>query len=233
MFQLPGEIEKRLKKEKGMAVFIRILILMLTGHLLAACTGTELKSSWSSPYHKEPVKNVYIIGIAKSETNRRIFEDFFTNRLESYGVRAIASYRDLPTGEELDKDIIARRMADNGCDSVLLTTMIGQRSETVGSPAGLTIYARGPYYGGRGIQSRPAYYNRWDSFFVRRQEIIYEPTKTTEIAIMTLEAVLYDLKTEQLVWSANFETIVERNLEKMMNDFTEKLTMDLKEKGII
>jgi hypothetical protein len=45
--------------------------------------------------------------------------------------------------------------------------------------------------------------------------------------------VLYDLKTEEMIWSAQLETVVEGNIEKMMQDYVDTVTKDLKDKGLI
>jgi hypothetical protein len=36
-----------------------------------------------------------------------------------------------------------------------------------------------------------------------------------------------------LIWSAQLETVVEGNMDKLITDFIETVTRDLKEKGLI
>jgi hypothetical protein len=54
--------------------WIGLLTLAL---LVAGCFSTTLTGSWKSPDYTGQVKKVYIIGIAKQEPTRRIFEDEF------------------------------------------------------------------------------------------------------------------------------------------------------------
>ena len=115
--------------------------LMLVALLVTACSSSFMEGSWSSPDYKGQIKNVYIVGIAKNELNRRIFEDTFGRNLSSKGVKAVSSYQSLPKDQETNRDVIRQAMTDNGCDSILLTKLIGQRSETVTNPG----YATGGY----------------------------------------------------------------------------------------
>jgi hypothetical protein len=44
---------------------------------------------------------------------------------------------------------------------------------------------------------------------------------------------MYDLKTEQLIWSAQYETAVEGSIDTMIGKFVEEVAKDLKRKKII
>lgn len=216
-----------------MALIARILGLMFIGLTMVACSGPELTGSWKSSDFKGPIKKVYIVGIAKSEMNRRVFEDSFSNHLFSMGVSTEASYRDISTSQEVNKEILAKKMAEKGCDSVLLTRLIGQRKETVVNPGQVYGYHPGPFYGGYGSYARPGYYNSWGNYYGQRYDVIYEPATTTEFVVLTVESVMYDLRTEQLIWSAQFEMVLEGGLDKMVQNYVNAAAKDLKEKGLI
>ena len=44
---------------------------------------------------------------------------------------------------------------------------------------------------------------------------------------------MYDLETEEMIWSGQLETVIEGNFEKMVQDFVDTVSKDLTEKGII
>ena len=208
--------------------------LMLVALLLAACSSTTMSGSWSDPAFTEKVKNVYVIGISKDETRRRIFEDTFGRQLSSKGIKTFSSYRDLPSNQENDRETIIKRMTEEGCDSVIITQLIDTRKETVTSPGRVSGYSSGPYYGGRrGGRYGGGYYNNWGSYYGRRTDITYEPPTSTEFVIATVESVMYDLKTEEMIWSGQLETVIEGNFEKMVQDFVDTVSKDLTAKGII
>lgn len=216
-----------------MAQTFRFIVLMFVGITMAACSGPVMTGSWTSSDFKGPIKRVYIVGITKNEMHRRVFEDSFSNQLFSMGVSTQASYRDFMTIEEVNKEALAKKMADNGCDSVLLTRLIGQRKETVVTSASAYGFSPGPYYGGYGRYARPGHYNSWGNYFGQPYNVIYEPATTTELVILTVESVMYDLQTEQLIWSGQLETVVEEDLDKMMQAYVKAASKDLKRKGFI
>ena len=59
------------------------------------------------------------------------------------------------------------------------------------------------------------------------------PTTTTERVILTVESVMYDLRTEQLIWSAQFEFAVEGSIDKMIEKYVQEVAKGLKGKKII
>lgn len=202
---------------------LQLLALTMIGLLVVACSSTSMSGSWSSHEYKGQIRNVYVIGLAKSKVNQRIFEDTFVRQLSAAGVNAIASYSDFPADLKMDKETIKQQMIENGSDSVLLTKLIGQRTELVTSPGSYSGYSSRPYYGGRG---------GWGGYS-RSYDVAYRPPTTTEFVVLTVESVLYDLKTEAMIWSAQLETVVEGNLEKMMLDYVETVDKDLKKNGLI
>lgn len=212
----------------------RIIVFGIVALLVAACSSTTMSGSWSDPEFKNQVKNVYIIGIAKNQTTRRVFEDAFSGHLGTKGVRTVSSYKDLPNSEEATREDIIKGMTDEGCDSVLLTKLVGQRQETVTTPGRVSGYSsggygnRGGYYGNRG-----GHYNNWGSYYGRSHDVVYTPPTSTEFTILTIESVLYDLKTEKMIWSGQLETVVEQNIDKNVKDFVNEVSKDMTDKGII
>ncbi len=207
---------------------LQFLLLTLTGLSIAACSSTYMSGSWTDTSYQGQIKNMYIIGVARQEINRRIFEDTFSRQLANSGIKGTASYKDLPSDKEMNQASIKQRMVANGSDSVLITKIISQRSETVTTPgyaSGYSSYGRGSYGGRHG-------YGGWGNYS-RSYDVVYQPPTTTNFVVLTIESVLYDLKTEEIIWSAQLETVVEGNLEKMMQDYVETVTKDLKEKGLI
>ncbi len=198
----------------------RALLLTAFVPMFAACSSTTLSGSWKDPEYRGPVQKIYIVGIAKVDLNRRIFEDTFTRELETLGVKALPSYRDLPISQEGNQSAIVAQLEKNGADAILLTRVTDKRTETVTTPGYATTY-----YGGSGGWG--GYYNRGYA------ETMYTPSTTTEFQIATVESNLYNTKTGKIIWSAQLETVVENNLDKLFTDFVKTVTKDLKKDGLI
>jgi len=215
-----------------MTILTRMLGVMLIGLLAVACSSTTMSSSWSDPSYKGQIKNVFIIGIAKNELNQRMFEGTFGNQLNSEGVKTVSSYKSISSTEKVDRETIIQAMTANGCDSVLLTKLIGQRRENVNNPGRASGYSSEYGYANRGGRGNYGS-GGWGKYYNRNYDVVYSPPTTTEFVTLTVESVLYDLKTEEMIWSAQFETVLEDNIEQMMQAFTKNVTKDLKEKGLI
>jgi len=197
--------------------------------LVAGCSSTTITGSWKSPDYTGQVKKIYLVGIAKQETTRRIFEDEFRKQLATYGVTGVSSYNDLPDSGEVDKEIIAAKVRDSGADSVLLTRAISKRTEQVVNSGRISSYDYGPR---SGYYPDP-YYRNYGSYYARSREITYQPATVSQFEIVTVEANLYSASSAELIWSAQLETIVEANLEKLLADLIETITKDLKSDGLI
>ena len=42
--------------------------------LLAGCSSTTLNASWKNPEYSQHIETVYIVGVAKQDIHRRLFE---------------------------------------------------------------------------------------------------------------------------------------------------------------
>ena len=222
-----------------MIVFKKLLTISLAGLLLTSCSGTKVNDSWSSQEYKGKINNVYIIGIAKNELNRMMFENSFIRRLSEEGIKSTPSYPDLPKDLEADKDSIIRTMRLNNSDSVLLTRVTGQETK-----ASFTSGSRSaPHYhfvqdaGYTGPQANERlglpYYMNWHSYYSTGYRAVPVQRSVTNLVVLTIESVLYDLQTEELIWSARMETGLESDLESMMKKFVDQAVKELKKNGII
>lgn len=206
----------------------RLAVLMLTGLMAAACSSSTVKQSWVKPGYSEKVTNVYVIGIAKEEDYRRMFEEAFKRKLSSQGVRAVPSHNDLPKNLESDRDNIIKAMTANGCDSVLLTKLVRKRKEADTTVQVLNVVKTAPV---------PLYmdpwYNNWGDYYDQSYSVVDIQQTTRGAVTLTIESVLYDLKTEERIWSAQLETVKEIDVQKMIQDYVEAVTSDLRGKGLI
>ena len=225
-----------------MTISARLLVFLFIGLLATACAGTKTSESWSDQNYKGQIKKVYIIGIAKDDFNRMLFENTFESRLTSEGIKAIASFKDnLPTNQELDREDIKQRLLANNCDSVLLTRLVSQRKvSSIGPRRGSYTYSPRPYSGDPGatfhrLPDEPvghANYGNWYQYY-NYGRLNYVAPSSLDSVILTVESVLYDLKTEEMIWSAQLETRLEGNIENMMRLFVDEVAKDLKGKGLI
>ena len=212
---------------------IVLLVLITAGMLLGACSSTRITGSWKNPDFTGKVEKVYIVGIAKQETTRRIFEDGFSKELAALGATGMPSYGDLEINQETSQDVIAGRIKANGADSVLMARAISSRTEQVVNPGYVSGPAYGPGYAGRGYYYPDPYYRDYGGYYARSYDIVYQPATVSEFKVVTIEANLYSAASGELIWSAQLETVVEANLTTLINDFIKVVTKDLRDNGLL
>jgi hypothetical protein len=211
-----------------MTILRRVMGLALLGLLATACSSTTVKNSWVKPGYTNKIENVYLIGIAREEDYRRIFEEDFKQRLSGQGVRAVASHKDLPRGQETNQQDIIRAMKANGCDSVLLTKLARKRTEAGTMGQGMQVVRTTPvpvYY--------DPWYNSWDTYYAQSYSVVNIQPRTPGSTTLVIESVLYDLETEERIWAAQLETVEGLDPIKMIRDYVHAVTGNLKAKGLI
>ncbi len=206
--------------------FCLIALLILSG-----CSRTTLTGAWKDPGYNQQIERVYVIGVSKQELHRRLLEEAFVDELLTYGVTSVPSYKDLPDADQADRAAIDAQVRANRADAVLITRVLGQRTEQVVHP-GHTTYRSWPYYGPRHYDPAPYYRNYW-SYYDRRYDMAYTPATVSEYQVVTAECNLYNASSGSLVWSAQLETVIQNNFQKQITSFVDVVTRNLSEQGLM
>lgn len=177
------------------------LWMLLSSLLLTACSTTSLDGSWTRPEvaGKRLQGPVLVVGVARDDTVRRVYEDEMVARLSARGVEAQRSYELVP--EALTKDTVehlqqAARKA--GATHILSTAVIGQERETV-------VYQDPFVYGGWG--GYPGWYGSYWGMAYR----VHPDVRTYTIYIA--QTALTEVATDRVDWSARTRTISPTNIE--------------------
>lgn len=211
------------------------LLTIIVAIILAGCSSTTLSGAWKSPEFQGPVKRVYLVGLSQNEVTRRMFESQFAQELANHGLIGIPSYKDLDNVQKADIDTISARMQKNDADSMLITRLVGKRTEQVVTPGYISEYRSWPRSGYYPRTYSPSpHYRHWGSYYNRCcTELIYEPPTVIQYEIATIEANIYEASSGELIWAAQLETVIESDLQKMVTDFIQTVMKDLREQGMI
>src|SRR5664279_3828052 len=67
---------------------------------LTACSSVSISGEWKdTSWNGAPARSVVVVGISRSESMRRIFEDTFAQQLQQAGFRATPGYSQLAFGD--------------------------------------------------------------------------------------------------------------------------------------
>lgn len=203
------------------------MLLVSTAVLLTSCANTKISQSWVEPDNKKSYNDILIIGIAESEQNRRAYESYFVEALREKGTEAEASYKLIKSDQKIDRKTVAKAIEGMEIDGVIITHMTAVDEETIYRPGmGYSAVGYGAYgYGGYG-GGMYGYYPHVNSY-------VHSPGYYTTHETYTLETNLYDVVTEELVWSARSRTFSPESVDEVIVDLTKLLIKDLEEKNLI
>ena len=80
-----------------MSKTVRTTLLLFAGLLLAGCASTSLQSAWyDTSYNGGAFRKILVVGVGANLTDRRVFEDIFSQQLNATGTQGIPGYQFLP-----------------------------------------------------------------------------------------------------------------------------------------
>ncbi|PQP33089.1 hypothetical protein C6A36_01035 [Desulfobacteraceae bacterium SEEP-SAG10] len=185
--------------------------------LIISCAGTELTHKQiNEAYKGKPVSNILVIGITGNEDSRRFFERKFVAKLKSVGVEAISSEDAIPMPPDLKltKEMILNAVNQFKNDAVIITHLVDKQEKEVVT---------------RGGQAYRGYYGFYYSRFSYSNDPGYSSTSKTA----RLETNLYDVKTEQLIWSGQSKTWSKDSKYQIINDVIKVVIDDLQKNKLI
>lgn len=204
---------------------IRTIISLCLVAFLAACgSSAQVQKSWiNKDLPDKDLHGVLVLAVATSVEGRNTFEQEFTQALQKHNIQAVASYT-LKGGTDINKEDVAAMAAKAGVDTVLVTLFAG-RDETAVLHPGRKYYAYRPVYGG-------GYYGRG-----RVYGVPYQVGETSDFwaehKSVHLEASLFEIKTEDLLWRASSGMEEKSDVKVMRSAFIKSFMKDLAEHGLI
>jgi len=178
--------------------------------LLISCSATTMSAVWKDPnYQGGELKKVLVVGVAKDDVIRRLFEDEFTRQLKAHGTDAYPSYSIISSTEMLDEDTVNTKTADLGMDAILVTRFVNKKKETAYTP-GTTYYAGGWYnwYSrGYGYATSPGYYSEYE--------------------VISLSTNIYDTQSGKMIWSGMSDTVTGGSVQVEIKELIDAITKSL------
>lgn len=195
---------------------VRSLFLALCILLLVACSGTELaKKATTGAGASNSVSDILVIVVADKDATRRSFEDRFVSRFEAEGINAVSSAAAIPMPSDLklEKSAILEAVNRYGNDAVLVTHLKSKEYKE--------SYTRGT--GSLG------YYGYYGSIWGYSRAPGYYQERTT----VRLATNLYDVETENLIWSGETKTWNKKSEAEVLDDVVRVVVRDMKKSGLL
>ena len=187
-----------------------------------ACASTAFISSWKAP-DVGPVsfqgQKVAALVISPDESIRLEAEGTLSRELTARGVQGIPAYNLIPPNETRDKDRAKVLFDTAGIVGVVVMRAAGVDKELSYSPAYWSGAPYGTFWGG-------GYYGYgWGS--------VYESGYLRSDIIVKVETLVYDLKTDKLLWAGMSESTNPSGVKALINELVTGAAAEMKKKGLI
>ncbi len=186
-----------------------------------SCFSTQMIGSWSDPASRGILlKKIAVVGLRKSDLNRRLFEDELCGLLRQHGAQAEPSYTLMPDQPIASGDTLLDLYRGKGFDGVIISTVVGVRSDVVTSPT-TSVYVP---------ETR---YHRFGNYYTTvMTEQVTMGTETT-YEYVQIQTHLYRASDGELIWAAQSETERTGNLQMGIDDYCKAVIYDLVKNKLI
>jgi hypothetical protein len=170
---------------------------------IAGCSTVSVTNQWRDPqFAGPPATNFVVVGIARNEATRRVFEDTFVADLRRAGVQAQPAYTQIEAGEN-GKVKLTDLVRASGADAVLTTRVQRVQQKLNVSP--------GYYYGGYG-----GFYGWYGGAWASAPTV-------SQYEVVTLETNVWDPKSGTLIWAATTERVASPDIPTVTRQLAEAL----------
>ncbi len=194
--------------------------------LLVSCTpSTRITGTWKKPdaaiKHKILLAAMTHSTVAKTTVEGYMADEFRKNGIDVTEASMLFAPNFHPDLQK-DKEMLLKTIRENGNDAVLMMTLIDHTEDTRYVP-GTATYSPMSY----------GYYGGFYSYYNYMYPTVYQPGYYTEDQTYYLETNLYDIETEDLLWSAQSQAVNPSSLGKFAIQFA-KITVDrLQSEGLV
>ena len=196
-------------------------VVLVAVALMVGCVGTKMVSVWKEPtFVGPPLNSVVVVALTADETNRKIVENVFAEKLGKAGVKAIRSYVALKNADP-SVDALKALVKQNGYDGVVAAWVVGKDEKTWYSPGSVSVgYG---YYGGPFWSAYPGYYGA-----------VYSPGYMASETIVRVETGIWTTEGDgKRIWAGVSETTDPRSVAGISGEIATELVAKAHRAGII
>jgi len=186
----------------------------------------------------EPVKSVFIIAFTDNMDVRSYLERDLAAAAQKRGLKA---YKSLDIIGPVDiksiapvKDVFIKKLHDLNCETVLTVALVHATSETKYHPASSTAYSPYPYgsYAGYGGFAPYGAYGGFGGYYGYAVSTMETPGYYTTTSKYFVEANLFDLKTDETLFSTQTKVTNPSTIEKASKQFTDLFVDEVNSLGL-
>ncbi len=200
--------------------FKTFLSIAIFAFIAVACGSTKIVGSWkNSDFAEKKYGSILVVGlstnvVAKASVEQQMATVLSAKRVNAKGAGGIFNPEVKHTEEEQKQ--IFEKIKSEGFDGVLTMALVAHEEKTDYVPG---TYSYSPYSTG--------YYGSYWGYYGYYAPQVYSPGYYTNYQVYTVEALLYDVNTEKLVWAARSETTDPSDLDRFSQEYAETVVYQL------
>ena len=197
--------------------------------ILTACaSSTQITGSWKNKDIEAPAyHNIFIAALTHDIAARELVENELATQLRDRGIKVTTSielFGPITREQAGNRDEIVKKVQENGKDAILTLSLVDTETETRYVPGDNNYYAPTITYNFYGSFS-----NYYDYYYPQ----LYEPGYYANDKVYFLESNLYDVASEELLWSAQSQSYSPEDIESFAEEFSEVTIARLHKDGLI
>jgi hypothetical protein len=185
----------------------------------ACAPSTYITGSWKSATAGSKIyRNIFVTTLTGNTVARSTVENDIVTALQKTGVSATKGTEYFPPkfqNDSIPREELLSKVRKTGSDAILTVSLLKKETES--------RYVRGNY--GYAPSAQWMYYGSFWGYYSYWQPYMYSPGYYTQEDVFYIETNLYDLATENLMWSAQSQTYSYDGLNPVSKDFA-KMTVD-------
>ena len=209
--------------------YIQLILLFIISLIVPACTvTTQITGSWKSKdLDGTQYKNIFIVALTHDVNARKIVENELAAQLREQGIDVTTSielYGPIKREQAGSKDDIIAKMRENSNDAIFTVSLVDTNTETRYVPGDDSMYAPTLTYN---------FYGDFGSYYNYYFPELNAPGYYANDRVYFLESNLYDVASEELVWSAQSESYSPGDIENFSAEFAGVTVARLKKDKLI
>lgn len=191
-------------------------VCILASLMLSCAASQEVTSFWRAPEEgpRRSHTSVFIMAMTADRNSREVVENDLAEVAAKHGLKSVRSVEVFPTIFTLDsgptrEDLLAKAK-ESGCDAIFTLSLLDVKSDQryVPETMGYETFYR----------PRFDYYGQFSGYYRTVYPVVMTPGYHTVFKTYFVEANLFDLATERILWSMQSAAYNPKDI----NDFSEK-----------
>lgn len=166
-------------------------------------------------------KKIAVLVMSSDAAQRRSAEVYMANDLTNRGAQGLPSYT-LIGLENPDVDYARRRFKEVGVDGVIVLRLVGHEQRVTVDPGG---YSGSPY------RSFGSYYSSYYAPYVTT--MTYTPPSVRTDTEVSIETLIYSLKSDQLIWASTSRTSNPAGLSGLIDEVADAVAKEVVKQGLV